>query len=156
MTITTDEVMRNSMRLHVAALEAACAPLTQNMDDIRTDTFFWAPSLPILERVLREDAPQVREYTEELYDCDDFAFTLKAKLARQGITAVGVVLDFSGEHAYNVAATLNPKRDKNGRLTTTCVYRHFDPVLIEPQGNKIITKGIGEGQYKADMGLVIW
>src|SRR3990167_10196500 len=45
---------------------------------------------------------QQKRHVANLYDCDDFAFWMKAWAAGLGITGVAIVIDYSAEHAYNV------------------------------------------------------
>ena len=83
-------------------------------------------------------APQWLPYREERYDCEDFAFSFQALAALiGGVNTVGVVIDWSDSHAYNVIV------DANGGV-----------VFYEPQDDHPIR--IGSDGYAADDVTVVF
>ena len=83
-----------------------------------------------------------KQYVAEKYDCENFAFSFKARTDRRfGINTVGFVLDYSGGHAYNVV-----------------LFTDSPPLLYEPQSDAWVQ--IGEGTsateiYKMQAGYII-
>lgn len=77
------------------------------------------------------------DYVRSKYDCETFAFRFKADADQHGFNNVGVVVDWSNRHAYNIA-----------------VYPGANtPSLIEPQSNEFVTQ---EGAlYDIEHGIVL-
>ena len=80
-------------------------------------------------------------YERERFDCDDFAFALRGKVAEQfRINSIKTALDWSGRHAYNCVFHLK----KDGKLGVA---------FLEPQtSRKVVT---GRGQYLATRGVIV-
>tara|TARA_Y100000310_G_scaffold341791_1_gene442167 strand:+ start:12381 stop:12851 length:471 start_codon:yes stop_codon:yes gene_type:complete len=78
------------------------------------------------------------KYFKESFDCDDFALNFKAMMALIfGVNSIGVVIDDSGGHAYNVVLL------SNGSVK-----------FFEPQTDKWLE--VGEGQkYELKAGLIL-
>tara|TARA_R110002012_G_scaffold54593_2_gene139766 strand:+ start:4967 stop:5473 length:507 start_codon:yes stop_codon:yes gene_type:complete len=83
-----------------------------------------------------------KKYVSEHYDCENFAFSFKARTDRKfGINTVGLVIDYSGGHAYNLV-----------------LFSDSPPLLYEPQTDEWVY--IGEGMsanesYKMQQGYII-
>tara|TARA_R110000824_G_scaffold120706_1_gene276312 strand:+ start:2548 stop:3054 length:507 start_codon:yes stop_codon:yes gene_type:complete len=83
-----------------------------------------------------------KKYVAEKYDCENFAFSFKARTDRKfGINTVGLVVDYSGGHAYNVV-----------------LFSDSPPLLYEPQSDQWVE--IGEGMstsemYKMEHGFIL-
>ena len=83
-----------------------------------------------------------KQYVKDKYDCENFAFSFKARTDRRfGINTVGLVIDYSGGHAYNVV-----------------LFTDSPPLLYEPQTDEWVY--IGEGMsanesYKMERGYII-
>ena len=83
-----------------------------------------------------------RRYISEFFDCDNFAIALAAVCAMKfQINSVGIVLDFSGGHAYAVL----PVRQENGSI---------EIVILEPQNDQYIVS-LG-GMYQGRFGIAIF
>ena len=80
------------------------------------------------------------KYSKETFDCDDFATVLKSEIVKLGTNAIGIIVDVSGKHAYNVIVYKNDN-----------VLHLF---IVEPQTDEIVK--IGEGLYKAKEGYIIF
>ena len=96
---------------------------------------------PLLRNVLERNQVDGLRYVGEFFDCDDFARLLAAQFAaRWHVNSVGVVVDASGRHAYNVAFCV----DGNDII----------PSILEPQADRTVT--IGESpHYVARAGFVV-
>ena len=83
------------------------------------------------------------KYRAERQDCDDFAKILWGEVARKfQLNSIGLVLDFSGGHAYSAVVI-----DDNGRLAVAAV---------EPQSDRTGVAASGHRAYAARNGLVIF
>jgi len=83
-------------------------------------------------------APQWLPYRSERYDCEDFAFSYQALAALLGgVNTVGVVIDWSDAHAYNVIV------DSAGEVR-----------FYEPQSDMPVV--IGSDGYEADDVTVVF
>ena len=79
--------------------------LTSGMKRLHLDSKYWACSKKEFQDWIRWDWTNKKKYVAEEYDCDNFAFSFKARCDRKiGINTVGLVIDYSGGHAYNVVA----------------------------------------------------
>ena len=58
------------------------------------------------------------QYTPHFFDCNSFALAMKAEVSRLMVNGCGLVLDFSGRHAFNLAII-------GGGKTPT--FRFFEP-----------------------------
>ena len=108
-------------------------------DWLTLDGSYFAPEGGDIDQ-LRDvsSAPQWLPYREERYDCEDFAFSFQALAALiGGVNTVGVVIDWSDSHAYNVIV------DANGGV-----------VFYEPQDDHPIR--IGSDGYAADDVTVVF
>ena len=104
---------------------------------IQLDRRYWACSIADFDKVVASDPTDEKTYAAGQFDCDNFSFTFKARVGRQyGINAVGVVINTSSAHAYNVVAFLDGP-----------------PRLFEPQSDE--WPELGTGDYKFESGLVI-
>ena len=79
--------------------------LASGMKRLHLDSKYWACSKKEFEDLIKWDWTNKKRYVAEEYDCDNFAFSFKARCDRKiGINTVGLVIDYSGGHAYNVVA----------------------------------------------------
>lgn len=77
-------------------------------------------------------------YRPERFDCEDYSFLYKTMAALfLGVNAVGVVIDWSGGHAYNI-------------VVTSVGHVHF----VEPQNGELVHVG-KEEIYQFDRVLII-
>ena len=90
-----------------------------------------------IKEIVKWDWTDSKKYVSNKYDCDNFAFSFKAMVDRKfGLNNVGLVIDYSGGHAYNIVVLANGR----GKI-------------FEPQ-----TDGwprAGTGQYKFQAGSII-
>ena len=84
-----------------------------------------------------------KKYLSEEYDCDDFAFWFKAWAAGLGMTSVGLVIDDTGEHAYNIVVL------SFGQGAPLSVK------LVEPQTGGYATRNRDAGKYRLHRGIII-
>ena len=66
------------------------------------DTKYWLCDLETFDQFRREDWTELAPYLAERSDCDDRARQLWAAASMRGLTGVGLVIDWSGRHAYNL------------------------------------------------------
>ena len=104
---------------------------------IQLDRTYWVCSEDDFNKVVASDPTDERRYAADRFDCDNFSFTFKARVGRQyGLNAVGVVIDWSSTHAYNVV-----------------VFADGSAKIFEPQTD--LWPRLGAGNYKLQSGIVI-
>jgi hypothetical protein len=70
---------------------------------LRLDGEYYTTDIDSLNRIIDWDWTDTRKYITDTFDCDKFAFYFKSRMAIDfGINAVGVILDYSAGHAYNL------------------------------------------------------
>ena len=104
------------------------------------DAHYWAPSREDLQKAINTCPPHL--YVVERFDCNHFAMEMKSHLARCGITAIGMTIDYDSEHSYNLGIVVG---DNNV----------LSPVVIEPQQDKIFLH-LGVKPYTGGRGYQIW
>ena len=106
------------------------------------DNSYTACSKKEFQEWIEWDWVDKKQYVKDKYDCENFAFSFKARTDRRfGINTVGLVIDYSGGHAYNVV-----------------LFTDSPPLLYEPQTDEWVY--IGEGMsanesYKMERGYII-
>lgn len=85
-----------------------------------------------------------RTYKPQHFDCDDFAKIMYAYSSKEfEVNTCGLVLDWSGRHAYNLIICLDPQ----GELRLT---------FFEPQSDRFLTEDeLFSGQYALQDGMII-
>jgi hypothetical protein len=87
---------------------------------MRLDRTYYAVDLETFKKVVDWDWTDARKYVLDRFDCDKFALYFKSRVAIDfGINAIGVVLDYSAGHAYNLVIT----KDAAGKVE----WRLFEP-----------------------------
>jgi hypothetical protein len=67
------------------------------------DSQYFAVSLEEFKKIISWDWTDHLHYEINSFDCENFAFYFASRVARMfGINAVGIVLDYSSAHAYNL------------------------------------------------------
>lgn len=90
-----------------------------------------------MRAIVKWDWTDNKKYVAEKYDCDNFAFSFKAMVDKRfGLNGVGLVIDYSGGHAYNLVVS------KTGTVR-----------IFEPQTDR--WPRVGRGQYKFQSGAII-
>ena len=111
--------------------------LTSGMKRLHLDSKYWACSKKEFQDWITWDWTNKKKYISEQYDCDNFAFNFKARVARKfGVNSVGLVIDYSGGHAYNLI-----------------VFSDGTWKIFEPQNDRWPT--IRTGQYKFEDGFIL-
>ena len=112
-------------------------PHTSKMEIKALDTKFWTCNEADWKKIIDWDWTDEKRYVTEQYDCDNFAFNFKARVARKfGVNSVGLVIDYSGGHAYNLI-----------------VFSDGTWKIFEPQNDRWPT--IRTGQYKFEDGFIL-
>ena len=107
--------------------------LGPGMQRLHLDSKYWACSKKEFEDWIEWDWTNGKRYISEVYDCDNFAFSFKARCDRKiGINTVGLVIDYSGGHAYNLVC-----------------FTDAPAALYEPQGDRWVK--MGDGQSKSEI-----
>ncbi len=87
------------------------------------------------------------QYVSELRDCDNFAIALAGQVAlRFGVNGIGIVVDFSGRHAYNC-------------LLVSTSDGGLEIKVVEPQSDgmpKVGDRLSGHEAYKAQNGWILF
>jgi hypothetical protein len=105
----------------------------------RLDNKYWACSRLDFEAIINWDWTDEKTYVAEKYDCDNFAFSFKARMDRKfHLNNVGLVVDYSGGHAYNCV-----------------IFSDGTAELFEPQSDTFVTNKIGSGLYTCTEGFII-
>ena len=112
-------------------------PHSSKMEILALDSKFWTCNEADWKKIIDYDWTDEKKYVTEQYDCDNFAFNFKARVARKfGVNSVGLVVDYSGKHAYNLI-----------------VFSDGTWKIFEPQSDRWPTLGIG--QYKFEDGYIL-
>lgn len=122
----------------------AVGRLTQwnpNVKIMALDGSYLVTDLASWERTLGNFWESQKDYIGDTYDCDDFAFWMKAWASGMGITGVGVVIDNSAVHAYNVGVL-----NFGGQLIAQ---------FIEPQTGLWVEKSDPSGLYRCEEGTIL-
>ena len=107
------------------------------MEVLSLDTKFWTCNEEDWKKIIDFDWTNEKKYISEQYDCDNFAFNFKARVARKfGVNSVGLVIDYSGGHAYNLI-----------------VFSDGTWKIFEPQSDRWPT--IGTGMYHFENGYIL-
>ena len=113
--------------------------LTDMMERIQLDNNYWCCSRNDFLDIVAWDWTDKKQYVLEEYDCDNFAISFKARMDRRfHLNNVGVVVDFSGGHVYNVV-----------------VFSDGSLELFEPQGDRFVTNEKGTGYYACSIGSIL-
>jgi len=122
-------------------IEQALTKLGYNQDSwqrILLDNKYWTCSKEEFQKVVEYNTINEKQYVLEQYDCDNFAFAFKAQVAmNHNLNSVGLVIDNSAGHAYNVV-----------------IFEDGTAELFEPQNDTWITPGQSE-MYKFEKGIII-
>ena len=105
------------------------------------DSKYWAVDIDTWKLILEYTGVDQGQYRADRYDCDDFAFAFKAAVSRKlAVNGVGIVVDWSGKHAYNAILVA----DANGLVIK----------FIEPQSDGLVIQD--EEMYKMDSGFIVF
>jgi len=70
---------------------------------LRLDGTYYTTDLDTFKKIIEWDWTDTRKYLDDVFDCDKFAMYFKSRMAIDfHINAIGVVLDYSAGHAYNL------------------------------------------------------
>jgi len=132
------EVRSSISKTMVQMLNSGKLDRTKGKMEIKAlDTKFWTCNEADWKKIIAYDWTDEKKYVTEQYDCDNFAFNFKARVARKfGVNSVGLVIDYSGGHAYNLI-----------------VFSDGTWKIFEPQSDRWPT--LGTGQYKFEDGFIL-
>lgn len=99
------------------------------------DGKYWLPSQRDAWRIIEWSQVNTIPWQREQYDCDDHAEALRHDFRSFGVNSCGVVVDYSGGHAYDVL-----------------IFADGQYWFLEPQQDKIVA--IGAGIYKLANGYI--
>ena len=110
----------------------------RNWERITLDNTYWLCSREHFQTIVDHNTINEKKYVLDQFDCDNFAFNFKAQVAmNHNLNNVGMVIDNSGGHAYNVV-----------------IFNDLTAALFEPQTDRWITPGESK-MYSFKKGLVI-
>ena len=96
------------------------------------DRKYIAVSQKEFQKIIDWDWTDNKKYIGEKYDCDNFAFSFKARVDRKfHVNTVGLVVDYEGGHAYNII-----------------VFADGTSKIFEPQSDSWPKKGTGMYVFK--------
>ena len=102
------------------------------------DNKYWVCTKTEFQRVVNTNTINEKQYVLDQFDCDNFAFAFKAQVAMNyNLNNVGLVIDNSGGHAYNIV-----------------VFNDGTAELFEPQTDRWITPGESK-MYSFKKGIII-
>jgi len=132
------EVRGAITKTYVQMLNSGKLDRTKGKMDIKAlDTKFWTCNESDWKKIIDWDWTNEKKYVTEQYDCDNFAFNFKARVARKfGVNSVGLVIDYSGGHAYNLI-----------------VFSDGTWKIFEPQSDR--WPELGTGLYKFEEGFIL-
>jgi len=103
------------------------------------DSKYWTCTRLDFGAIIKWDWTDKKRYVKQKYDCENFAFSFKARMDRKfHLNNVGLVLDYSGGHAYNCV-----------------VFSDGTAELFEPQNDSFKTDQLGTGLYKCESGFIV-
>ena len=121
-------------------VDALNASPLKTLQDIPVDSKYWAVSKEAWEGMMAYIGVDQEKYEVDRFDCDNFAVVFAASVAdRFRINGAGIVVDFSGGHAYNA-------------ILITGTHGGLSIGIIEPQNRRYILKT--EGMYQARHGFI--
>ena len=138
--ILRKEILENCELISIDKLEKVITHTFPKLKSYYLDKKYRIPDGEQISEILKYSQSKRLKYSKETFDCDDFATVLKSEVVKLGTNAVGIVVDISGKHAYNILVY-----NIHGTLSISAV---------EPQTDEIIK--IGEGLYKAEEGYIIF
>ena len=107
------------------------------MEILSLDSKYFLCDETDMKAIIKWDWTDNKKYVKEKYDCDNFAFSFKAMVDKRfGLNGVGLVIDYSGGHAYNII-----------------VFQDGSVKIFEPQTDR--WPKAGRGQYKFQNGSII-
>ena len=122
----------------VAALNRS--PL-QDLQEVPVDSAYWGASEEAWRGMLAYTGVDRIRYVSNTFDCDNFAVLFAGVVADKfDINGVGIVVDYSGGHAYCAVLIVDENAD------------HLSIGIIEPQNDQFVLKT--EGMYKAKFGFI--
>ena len=102
------------------------------------DSKYWVCDRAEFNKIVQWDWTDKKQYISEKYDCDNFAFSFKARVDKWfHLNCVGLVIDWSGAHAYNIV-----------------VFKDGTWSLFEPQSDTWPTAG-QSNMYKFESKIII-
>lgn len=116
----------------------------KNLQCLPLDREYWVLPKETWELILKYSKLDRIPYRPERQDCDDFAINLKSEVSRKlQLNSVGMVIDFSGGHAYTALAI--DDYPNAGDLSV---------VGVEPQTDRLHVAASNHQMYAADSGYV--
>ena len=104
------------------------------------DVYYCVNEFTALE-ILKKSRIDKKRYANDRYDCDDYAFALKGEIGRRySLNSVGLIIDYSGHHAYNCMIVSDFGKPK--------------VIYIEPQTDEVVIRQDGT-PYEMEFGFVI-
>ena len=123
----------------------------RNLECWCLDSRYRVIDLPTWKDVLAWSAIDKYEYKDDVRDCDNFAMALSGRIPLTfRLNTIGMVIDFSGRHAYNAIITYAED------------YTTLDDLIIgviEPQTDGFVMIGdqlSTHEAYTAEDGIVLW
>jgi len=93
---------------------------------LRLDGNYYTTDMATFKKIVEWDWTDTRKYITDTFDCDKFSMYFKSRIAIDfGINAIGVVIDYSAGHAYNLVII----KESQG----------FSWYLYEPQNDAIMS-----------------
>jgi hypothetical protein len=103
------------------------------------DSDYYACSEEDMRSVVERDDTETHEFIEEKYDCENFALSFMAGAQKEyGVTTLGLVIDWSGTHAYNILVT-----------------DELEILLMDPQSDTFVEPGEEDKYAFTDVRIVI-
>ena len=102
------------------------------------DSTYWTCTKSEFKQIVAFNDIDQRKYIGQRFDCDNFAISFKGQVATDfGLNNVGLVIDNSGGHAYNIV-----------------VFSNGEVELFEPQNDSFPEKGSHQS-YAFKEGIIL-
>lgn len=102
------------------------------------DGEYWVTDQESMREIIEADLTDAHGYQSGKFDCENYALSFAARVQREyGITGVGIVIDWSGAHAYNMLVTKDSVE------------------LYEPQNDELIDPGQGDMYPFENVSIII-
>ena len=110
----------------------------KNMVRYHLDSTYWTCTKKEFLKIVDYNNINERKYIGQRFDCDNFALSFKSQVSIDfGLNNVGLVIDYSGGHAYNIV-----------------IFSNGDVELFEPQNDSFPIKN-SSSMYSFKGGIIL-
>ena len=142
-------VARKHIEINDQRLGEICqASAVHRLRSLMFDSKYRAVDLETWKLILKRSQIDKYRYRSDIKDCDNFVAALFGTIPLEyGVNTVGLVIDYSGRHAYNALVYYDTD------ITDLKI------ALVEPQSDEFVTTDdrlSSHEAYKAQRGMILW